>query len=252
MGRASSRTALWLLILLLSGSIAVVGSGQATQPEWEDALFNDMKDAAGEYNSQADSGKVWAHERWLIQDAKINLYVRSDTSTAVYSFRIDEQMRITDLRQTKYDNPTYQVITSKETADEIIAADNTHAAIRGNIRTRQIRVQRVLHLLGIAVAIGIKEGVVGLGGIALSTFALTKINLLRILRRAIQSIWNALQWLWQSLGRIATLLSILEIFGALQPLKQKITRLYKKIIKKATELKNGLFNSFSNTKKSDD
>jgi hypothetical protein len=243
-----------LFVLLAVVLVATTGAAQADPPAWEDTLFEDMERAADEFNARGGFHESGTLEAWLLRSARINLYVHGDDSTVTYSFRIDERLHVTSLQRGEGSDPTYRVQTSRQTVEEIIAAENKDAAIRSGIQTGTIRVQRVVHLFGFEIAVGIAEVGIALAGIVVGVFAVAKFGLgglfsllVRALQQAIQFLQGAAQTLWQSLPGIATGLTILEQLGLLDRLKRAIDRLWNAIARKVAAIRDWAGRSSSTT-----
>lgn len=235
MMRARTGAGLGLLVgLVVVASLCASGGLAAQGADWEEDLFERLERAADDAEARPGVRDVPLYDESSLRGARINLFVRGDSSRAVYSFRIDDQYRITDLREARRADPTHRVRTTKATLEDVVAATDRTGAIQRGIRTGQIRVERVFLVFGFPVAIGPLDGLVGISGLALTTLTVIKsqMGLFSFVKGLFSSLKGSLQWgvrttvraarrLWSNLGKVATLLTILEGLGLLGRLKQR-------------------------------
>jgi hypothetical protein len=224
------------LVVVPSGGVAAQSEGSSS-PEWADETFERLEDAVESYNARG--GDPGVLEGWFLRNARINLYVRDDDGVrAVYSLRLDDEARVTALERGRLEDPTLRVTTTKRTVDGIDAADDVEAEVGRSIRSGRIRVERVFELLpGLRISVGVEEVLVGVGGVVAGSIAVAKVGLdttLSFLRGLIQRLLGLLRGLWTSLrgiglGGVATLLTILEKLGLLEPLRRLVQRVRKAI-----------------------
>lgn len=230
-----------LVVALVVGGGAAQSEGTPS-PEWADETFERLSDAVEAYNARdGDPGFL---EGWLLSNARINLYVSDDDGArAVYSLRLDDEARVTELRRGPLEDPTLRVMTRKRIVDDLGTADDVETAVARDIRSGRIRVERVFELLpGLRIAVGVEEVLVGIGGVVAGSIAVAKVGLdatLSFLRDLIRGLVRALRTLWTSfrgigLGGVATLLTILEKLGLLEPLRRLVERV-RKAIRRAFE-----------------
>jgi hypothetical protein len=236
------------LVLLVVLVVALAVGGGAAQsdgtppPEWADETFERLSDAVEAYNARdGDPGFL---EEWLLRDARINLYVSDDDGArAVYSLRLDDDARVTELRRGPIDDPTLRVTTGKRVVDDLGTEADVETAVARGIRSGRIRVERVFELLpGQRFAIGAEEVLVGIGGVVAGSIVVAKVGLdttLSFLRNLIRGLIRLLRGLWTSLrgiglGGVATLLTILEKLGLLESLRRLVERI-RRAIRRAFE-----------------
>lgn len=221
-----------LAVVLAAALLAGGGAAQAEDPAWADDLLAELEGAAEAYNARDDRDEGGLLERWLLRNARVNLYVTGpDGATAAYSFRVDERFRVTDLRRGARPEPTLRVTTSRETVAALVAARDTPAAVHRNVRNGRIRVQRVVGLLGLWIAVGVPEVALGAGGMTALALAGTRFGSGSLLsttrsgiRGAIAALGRAVRSLWRALGQIAAGLTILDQLGLLDRLRERVAR----------------------------
>ena len=233
-----------LVVLVVLGALVVVPSGgaaaqsdESSSPAWADETFERLEEAAEAYNAR--DGDPGVLEGWLLRGARINLHVRDEEGArAVYSIRLDEAARVTDVERGRLEDPTIRVATTRRTVEDVQTAGDVEAAVGRSIRTGRIRVERVFELLpGVRVSVGVEEVLVGVGGVVAGSVAVAKLGLdttLSFLRGLIRRLLGLLRGLWASvrgmgLAGIATLLTILEKLGLLEPLRRLVERVRKAI-----------------------
>jgi len=225
-----------VLAVVLSGGVAAQSEG-SSPPEWADETFERLEEAVAEYNARG--GDPGVLEGWLLRNARVNLHVSDDEGTrAVYSLRFDDEARVTAIERGRLADPTLRVTTTKRTVDGIDTSDDVEAAVRRDVQSGRIRVERVFELLpGLRISVGVEEVLVGVGGAVAGSIAVAKVGLdttLSFLRGLIRRLLGALRGLWGSLkgiglGGIATLLTILEKLDLLEPLRRLVQRVRKAI-----------------------
>lgn len=237
-------------MILAAALVATAGTAQTDRPEWETDLFEKIERAADEYNTRGGFSESSSVERWLLRSARINLHVREGESTATYSFRIDERLRVTEFRRGGRDDSSFRVRTTRETVERIVAADNKDAAIHRGIRTGRIRVERVVRPLGVEIAVGVEEVGIGLVGLGLLVFGVTKFGiggvvslLTDALQRVVHFVLRAARTIWENLAGIATGLTILEQLGLLDRLKRAIAKLSAAIRRTIARMRNWVWGS---------
>lgn len=219
------------VVLLTVGLLAGVGSAQTDRPEWSDDLYVSLQDAVEGYNSRVESDETGFLEQWLLRNARVNLYVTGpDGSEAVFSFRTDDRLRMSQLRHGKYTEPTLRVQTSRAAINRITAAEDKRAAISSEFWTGAIRVKRIYPIVpGLLIAVGVREavGVATVGGLLLagaSKFGIS--GLLSYIRGTIRVVLAKLSGLiralWQNVASIVSLITLLEKFELLSWLREKI------------------------------
>jgi hypothetical protein len=224
------------LVVGLSGGVAAQ-SDESSSPEWADETFERLGDAVEEYNARGgDPGVI---EGWLLRNARVNLHVSDDEGArAVYSLRLDDEARVTALERGRFEDPTLRVTTTKRTVDGIDTSDDVEAEVRRGVQSGRIRVERVFELLpGLRIGVGVEEVLVGVGGVLAASVAVAKVGLdttLSFLRGLIRRLVVLLRDLWASfrgigLGGLATLLTVLEKLGLLEPLQRLVGRVRRAI-----------------------
>ncbi|ESS02501.1 MAG: hypothetical protein A07HR67_02834 [uncultured archaeon A07HR67] len=200
------------ILFLLSGGVAA--SEHSASPEWSDQVFDDVEEIVAEYNAQADD-EVGLLEGWVLGNDRINLHVRdAEGARAVYSLRLDEQQQVTAVSDEPFENPTVRLRTTKRVVEGIPAGDRTETAIKQAIWNDRIRLERVLYLTpGTAIFIGGRDLIIGGGIMAVSLTVLNFVGIKSVssvLATIKKTVLAALGSLWEGLGGIATLLTVLE------------------------------------------
>lgn len=219
-----------VLVVALSVSGGVAGSEQGASPGWSDELFDDIEELVGEYNAQADDG-VGLLEGWFFRDERINLHVRdAEGAHTVYALRLDGNRHVTEIRQERFEKPTVRMRTTKRGVEQILSGDDTETAVRQAVRSGRIRLERVFYLFpGIAIFIGGTDVVIG-GGVGVASLAVTKLigtkPVFSALATIKETLLAALRSLWEGLGGIATLLTVLEKLDVLEKVQQHISHLW--------------------------
>jgi hypothetical protein len=224
-----------VLAVSLLGGAGVAG---ADQPAWADDLFGEMEEAADEYNDHAAADERGVVERWLLRGARVDVLVRGEgDATAAYSFRIDDRYRVTDLRRGTHDDPTLRVKTSRAVVRRVTAADDTGEAIRRAVERGDIRLVRVLEPVpGWEVGVGAVGAAVGVGGVGLVVLAATKFGadgLLsaagRTVQRTLGVLGRLVRLLWAVLEKVLSVLTLLDYFGWLDPVRDAVAALGERI-----------------------
>jgi hypothetical protein len=216
-GRNATRLA--VVAVLSIGAMTGAGMVAADQPDWADGLFDRLEQARVEYNANAETGEAGFLEQWLLRNARVNLYVDDrNGSETVFSFRTDERLRITELRQRERSAPTLQVRASKTAVERVTNADDKSGAISREVWTGNIRVQRVVSIVpGVTIVVGLEEvlgavaagAILGVAGASLGAPGPVS-AVWQTTRRGIDTLADLGRSLWQNLGKIATVVTLLE------------------------------------------
>ncbi|WP_233203874.1 hypothetical protein [Halegenticoccus soli] len=83
----------------------------------------------GLYNANVASADLGVAGEQLA-DRRVNLYVRGSGGTAAYSFYVDEDNRISDLRDGRHPDADLKMTTDRATVRGIAGADDPSAAFR--------------------------------------------------------------------------------------------------------------------------
>lgn len=236
-------------VLLAVGLLAGGGFAQADGPDWSDDLFERLQDAAERYNDRVESDDTGYLGQWLLGNARINLYVTGPAdSEAAFSFRTDDRLRVTQLQRGTYANPTLRIRTSREAVDRIADAEDKRAAINSEFWSGAIRVERIYSVFpGLLIAVGVREiAGVAAGGVlalaAVSKFGISglvpEVGISRpapkfdiggalsyvgeLIRAALAQLGRLGQSLWQNVGSIVSLITLLEKFELLSWMKERI------------------------------
>jgi hypothetical protein len=230
------------VLFVFSGGVAA--SEHPESPEWSDDVFDDVEKIVAEYNTQAD-GDIGLLEGWVLGNDRINLYVRdAEGARAVYSLRMDEQQRVTEISDEPFENPTVRLRTTKGVVEGIPADGRTETAVKQAIWDDRIRLERVLYLTpGTMIFVGGRDLAIGGGVMALS---LTVLNftgtqsMSSVLATIKKTVLAALRSLWEGLGGVATLLTVLEKLELLGKLRERLDRLWTTIGNKLAAVRNRL------------
>ena len=130
----------WLGVFL---AVLVIASGVATaqsdRPEWADEAYAEFGGMVAAYNESITgvdlgiAGDQLANER-------VNLVVTdADGDTATFSFRMDSQLRMTQLSQEARSDATLRMSADRQTFNETLTADNPAVAFRDAVAGGDIR-----------------------------------------------------------------------------------------------------------------
>lgn len=263
MGASTGRKAIPVVfvVLLTVGLIAGSGVAQTDRPEWSTDLFESLQDAVEGYNSRIEADDTGFLEQWLLRNARVNLYVTGpDESEAVFSFRTDDRLRVTQLRQGKHAEPTLRVRTSRAAINRIADAEDKHAAISSEFWAGRIRVKRIYPILpGLLIAVGVREvvGFAAVGGLLLagvSKFGVSGLYsyIWGVIRAVLAKLSGLARGLWQNVGSIVSLITLLEKFNLLSWIREKIRSSLDWLRTKATDVMSLLERSPSEPERSDD
>ncbi len=239
-GTSTAFTLLAVLVIALLVGGGVAGSERAVSPEWADELHGSIVESAAEYNTHGEVGFL---ENWLFGNDRVNLHVRDDEGAhAVYSLRLDEQQQMTDIEQGGFEEPTIRVQSTKQAIERISAADDTKPAVRQEIRSGRIRVERVFYV-GVPIAIGGRDVLIG-GGVAGGSLVLIKLGGINPVLSALSTVKEyllvALRNVSEALTGTLTLLTVLEKLNLLENVQQWLNRAWTVASKKINDIFSGL------------
>lgn len=154
-----------LVVTLVSSAIAHPAMAQSDQPDWADDLYEDAQSMVGTYNEQvteADLGRAAGQ----LKGERINLVITDQSSgeTATFSFRMDEQLRITELDDAPREDATLRMTTDRQTVDRINSAEQPGQEFRDAVRNRDIEIT------GVSMVNKVKWTVINSVGGALGVF----------------------------------------------------------------------------------
>lgn len=227
-----------LIAAFLSGPLVAPGVAQDDQPEWADDVFDRLERAVEGYNAGLGPERRGVLERWLLAEARVNLYVEGpDGGEVVASFRTDDSLRITHLQRGRLGNPTLRVRASRAAVERVAGADDPARAVDNEILNGRIRIKRVFRLLpGVVIAVGVREAGLATGGVLLATAAVAKLGVKGLLsalwagvQKLLSGVLAAGRTLWESLGSIATMLTVLDQLGLLERLKATAGEVYERL-----------------------
>lgn len=121
------------------------------QPTWANRTFDGARAGAQLYNARVDDvyrANVWGLDlgnfRGFLANQRVNVYVVDrDGGTAAFSFRVDGDGEITELRQEPRDDATVRVVTNRSTVHKI-GTEYTHTrALKHSFVSGDIRVDGV-------------------------------------------------------------------------------------------------------------
>lgn len=221
---------LLLVVVLVGAALAGAAAAQADEPRWADDLAERLDRAAAEYNADLAAGDHGILERWLVRNARVNLYVEGpDGEVAAYAFRTDDEYRISGLRQGTFDDPTLRVRTTKTTVDRIAGASDKQALVAREVQRGKIRVHRVFTVGGLQIPVGVEHVVAGATGAAVVAIAVGKVGLDAIVSAVLSGLRDLAAWLVagasavrNQLGAIGAALTILDQLGVLDDFRRAI------------------------------
>lgn len=138
--RTIQRSILIVLVasLLVFGSVGGVGSVTAQDvsenPEWGQTLFAELESMVGDYNANADSVDLGP----ISLGGATNVYVTDGDERATYTIYMDDDHRITDVRQGIDEDAKRKMTVDRATIDRIATADNPAAAFRAAVESGDI------------------------------------------------------------------------------------------------------------------
>ncbi|MGM0590484.1 MAG: hypothetical protein ACQETI_02450 [Halobacteriota archaeon] len=123
--------------MLLVSASAGVGVAQSGNPAWADDLYDQMSSMVEPYNDNvADANLGVAGDQ--LADRRVNVYITSGDETAVFSFYMDADNRITDLQPEAHPDAQLKMTTSKATLESLAASDNPAADFRSAVANDDI------------------------------------------------------------------------------------------------------------------
>ena len=128
-----------LALLVVASGVAVAQSGSASdQPAWADEAFSEYEGMVAVYNESITSVNLGVGGDQLSNE-RVNLVVTdADGETATISFRMDGQLRMTELEQGPRSDATLRMSTDRETFERIVDADDPAVAFRAAVTNDQI------------------------------------------------------------------------------------------------------------------
>ena len=118
-----------VFVALLVASVGVAPTSAQAGPAWAQDAYDRFADRAPTFNEMVDGVDLGpAGDRLAGRSA--NVYVESDDGAAVFSFAMDEDNHVTDLRPEARDDADLEVRTDRATVEAIATADNPAGAFR--------------------------------------------------------------------------------------------------------------------------
>ena len=134
----SSRLIGVLLAFFVVTSGAAVAQSASDQPEWADEAFAEYEGMVAVYNesiTEVDLGVAGSQ----LAGERVNLAVTdANGSTATFSFRMDSELRMTELEQGARSDATLRMSTDRETFQQVLNADNPAVALRNAVMNDDI------------------------------------------------------------------------------------------------------------------
>jgi hypothetical protein len=154
-----------LVALTVIGAGSLPAVAQSTQPGWADDLYQRTQGMVSTYNEQVTEDDLGFAAGQLTGE-RINLLITDETSgeTATFSFRMDDQLRITQLAQGPREDATLRMTTTRATVDQIINAEQPAQVFRSAVRRGDITIR------GVTVVNQIKWTAINTVGDALGLF----------------------------------------------------------------------------------
>lgn len=120
-----SRMAIALLVTLSLAVGAAPVTAQSEQPAWADDLFTDLQDMQPRYNANVTEVDMNFGERQVFNQLTGNVVnVHFVGTDVVFSFYMRPDGTLTDFRQSGRDNADLKMEMTRDTAEELVAADN--------------------------------------------------------------------------------------------------------------------------------
>ncbi|RLM56669.1 hypothetical protein DVK02_09245 [Halobellus sp. Atlit-31R] len=108
-----------------------LAGAQTDQPEWAETSFEEFSGMVAIYNESITSVDLGIAGDQL-QNERVNLVVTdADGATATFSFRLDGQLRMTELTQGERADATLRMSTDRQTFNGTLTAENP-AVVFGN------------------------------------------------------------------------------------------------------------------------
>jgi hypothetical protein len=126
-----------VVVLIVSAGFSGVGFAQADDPAWSDALYEELAPMADAYNENVDTIDLGIAGDQL-KERYTNLYVSGPGGTAVYSFYMDSNLRMSDLSDAPNPDARLRMSTDKATVERIADASNPAAAFRTAVKADAI------------------------------------------------------------------------------------------------------------------
>jgi hypothetical protein len=138
-GRATRLVGVLLAVLVVTSGAAVAQSDSASdQPEWAAAAFAEYEGMVAVYNESISSVDLGVAGDQLSNE-RVNLVVTdADGATATISFRMDSQLRMTELQLGERPDATLRMSTDRGTFDGILAADNPAVDFRNAVTSGDV------------------------------------------------------------------------------------------------------------------
>jgi len=114
-----------LVVLSLVATSSPVAAQSSDQPAWADDLFADFEEMQPRYNENVGDADMNFAQRQVynqITGNVVNVYLVG--TDVVYSFRMRSDGTITDLRQSRRDDADLKMRMTRDTAEDLAAADN--------------------------------------------------------------------------------------------------------------------------------
>jgi hypothetical protein len=134
----SVRVAVVALVLL--AAVAGPAAAQSDDPPAEASTYDTFVEMSELYNERAASLDLGVAER-LLAGARVNAYVTDGDEVTAFSFALDDQMRIVDVRPEPDEEATVRVETDRATVQGIIDSENPAAAFRSAVANDDIRIE---------------------------------------------------------------------------------------------------------------
>ncbi|WP_311173165.1 hypothetical protein [Halobellus ordinarius] len=126
----------FLAFLVITSGVA---TAQSAQPEWADEAFAEFGGMVATYNESITAVDLGVAGDQLANE-RVNLVVTgTDGETATFSFRMDGQLRMTELAQESRSDATLRMSTDRETFNETLTADNPAIVFRDAVAGGDIR-----------------------------------------------------------------------------------------------------------------
>lgn len=134
-----------LAALVVSSGIALAQSqsGSEDQPAWADEAFAKYEGTVSIYNDRITAVDLGIAGDQLANE-RVNLVVTdTDGSTATISFRMDDQLRMTELEQGPRSDASIRLSADRVTFERILDADNPAVAFRTTVTNGGISIDGI-------------------------------------------------------------------------------------------------------------
>jgi hypothetical protein len=220
------------LLMLLAGLVVVTGTvvsgAQGGDPPWAGDLHDEMEREAQRHNAWVEREDPEFVGDRVAENERGTITVRGEAGgEAVYSFRTDEEMRVTDIGRGPARDETVRIFASKPALEDVLRSQNPAAAFGDAVAAGDVRVERVVGAAGHELALGLAEGALGVLGLGASAALIgalgvgTAVSLpgllfsrgLSALQATVQRLLDGLKTVLKLLAHLVAAVEALQLLG---------------------------------------